>query len=64
VQLAFIEWQIVDLTKVYSKMFLEDLAATIYAKDGLGKIRVEEVAQFLTVLVSCPRSRSEMRLRY
>ena len=51
VQRAFIEWQILDLTKVYSKLFLVDLADQIYAKEGLGKISVGLVEEFVRDLV-------------
>lgn len=40
-----------DLTKVYSKLFLEDVAARIYARDGLGKISIGDVGGFIRDLV-------------
>ena len=50
---AFIEWQILDLTNIYSKMYLQDIADRLWVRQGKGAIGVDQVEHVVESLVSC-----------
>ena len=52
VQRAFLEWQVRDMTKIYSKMYLDDVAQRLFAKDGQGRISDQEIEGIIDDLVS------------
>jgi hypothetical protein len=52
VQRAFLEWQVRDMTKIYSKMYLDDVARRLFAKDGQGRISDQEIEGIIDHLVS------------
>jgi hypothetical protein len=51
VQMAFLDWQVLDLTKVYSKMYIDDITQRLAARDGVGKIGTRQVVQIIQDLV-------------
>lgn len=50
---AFTEWQILDLTNIYSKMYLQDIADRLWVRQGKGAIGVDQVERVVESLVSC-----------
>jgi hypothetical protein len=52
VERAFLEWQVRDMTKIYSKVYLDDVAQRLFAKDGQGRISEREVGEIIDRLVS------------